>query len=275
MSEQMTIRDALLELRRLIDVTRRTAEENLKAFTDAVSKAQESFHTTAAASEAVDRITSQLGFSVALERAASDERPGNSAFPGGRVVTATVTESTEEEADEEEKEEEEKPRRRRRRRQRTASSEVSELREKIVALRRTGNSQREIARRLNIGHATVWRELSKLPEDPLPAAGEKAEEEEEEIVSTQDPDPRFRFKLKGELAGSEAKMFNLMKKNYPDFTTAGEFTKKHIIGNDSVAAATITRLRQKDVPIESAKQARERGQDIAEGVSGWRLIVDE
>lgn len=274
MSGQSTIRDALLDLRRLIEVTRKSAEENLAAFTEAVNKAQETFDATTKATETLDKITTQLGFSVVLERATS-EASGRGGHPGFPSATAAAEEQ--EEADEGDDEEETTPRRRRRRRRRASSNAVASLRDKIVALRRDGHSHREIAKRLNIGHATVWRELAKLPEDPLPAQTATEEPEAEETQGEtvlQDPDPRFRFKLNGKLAETEAKALALFKKNYPDFTTATEMKKRGVISDETVAGAFITRLRRKDVPVESAKQARDRGEDIAEGVSGWRLIVE-
>lgn len=105
-------------------------------------------------------------------------------------------------------------------------------------------------------------------------AKKKAAPAAPEVVS-ETADPRFRFKLSDELNETDKNFFQLLQKNWPDFTSAGVFVDKGWIKNESVASPVITRMRAKGVPIESAKQARERGEDIEMTTSGWRLIIDE
>jgi biotin operon repressor len=257
MASQLTIRDALLELRRLNVVVASNAEEDLK-------RAQERSDAAQQLGSTLDRITTQLGFSVALETAATSETPrsrGLSSFPSARRTVVVEDEAKE------------KPARIRViRRKNLQTVEQAGRDAKIVELRGEGKSHRQIAKKLNIGHSIVWRTLSKLPVDPIDAFQKAAKLEEK--AEFHDVDPKFRFDLVSPLGGTEEKFCRLLRKNWPNFTRPEAFEEKCGVANSTVAAPTISRLRKKGVPIESAKQARDRGEDVAETEAGWRLIVD-
>jgi hypothetical protein len=76
-----------------------------------------------------------------------------------------------------------------------------------------------------------------------------------------------------DLSDIETNVLNVLRARYPKFTTAGQLAKEGALTDASYAGPTITRLRKKNVPIESAKQARENDPNIRLNTSGWRLIV--
>lgn len=249
---QLTIRDALLELRRLNGVVVNNAEEDLK-------RAQERADAAKEMTETLDRITTQLGFSVALETVATTHR-----VPVFKEETTPAKRNKSESA----------PKRGKRGPYNILPDEEQAERDaKIVELRKRGLSHRKIAKKLKIGHSVVWRTLSKLPEDPVDAVEPVVKKSGP--TETVDADPRFRFKLSEPLGENEENFFKLLRKNYPNFTKPENFVEKGWVANDKVASPTITRLRKKGVPIESAKQARGRGEDVADNESGWRFIIDE
>lgn len=71
------------------------------------------------------------------------------------------------------------------------------------------------------------------------------------------------------LSEREESLVEVLKARYPLFTTH-EDTETEKFANHM--AATVYRLRRKGVPIESAAQSREGGNDIPEDASGYRLI---
>jgi DNA-binding Lrp family transcriptional regulator len=269
MSDQVTVRDALSELRNLINVTRDNAEINLQALLGVVDKARESVDAALKSTEALDKITTQLGFSVILEKAVSKNGPITlSAFPS----------AADEAAKQRPLDVASKPAKAGRRLSTTSRRDPSTYRDKrIVELRTLGFSQREIARQLHVSSSVVWRRLSKLEKDPLPDNAKQANTITQEVVIAPEleSDPKFRYNITSKLAETETKLFKLLKKNYPGFTSPEEFVSKGYIKNAPIASATISRLRAKDVPIESAKQARDRGEDIQLETTGWRLIAND
>lgn len=76
-----------------------------------------------------------------------------------------------------------------------------------------------------------------------------------------------------ELSDIERKTLELLKSRWPKFTTPQQFQRAGCVDDKSLAGPTITRLRKKGLPIESAKQARENDPNIRSDVSGWRLII--
>lgn len=77
------------------------------------------------------------------------------------------------------------------------------------------------------------------------------------------------------LSPLEENVLALLQKRWPQFVTPVTLERQKIVGHRSHAAATINRMRQKGVPIESAKQARDGGADISFKTTGYRLISRE
>lgn len=76
-----------------------------------------------------------------------------------------------------------------------------------------------------------------------------------------------------ELSELELAVVEQFKIRWPKFTTGSQLARCGAIESPDHASPTITRLRRKNIPIESAKQARENDPTIRPDVSGWRLIV--
>jgi len=159
----------------------------------------------------------------------------------------------------------------------TASSRhgTKESRDALIrAGRARGLTHRRIAAELGITHSIVAGVLKR--EDPLAGADgtlrhEKVEGSEKVAPAVKDDLP---FRLSAALALSERELVDVLLQNSPEFTSAREIVKATEISNEDVVSATVFRARSKGVPIESAKQSRNRGEDIPLTVSGWRIIQD-
>jgi hypothetical protein len=76
-----------------------------------------------------------------------------------------------------------------------------------------------------------------------------------------------------EFSDNERKVIDLLKSRWPKFTTPNQMVRGECLDSKALASPTITRLRKKNVPIESAKQARENDPTIRSDTTGWRLIA--
>ena len=74
------------------------------------------------------------------------------------------------------------------------------------------------------------------------------------------------------LSPLEENVLEILGKKWPGFVTAKTLARKRVLGHHTHAAATISRMRKKGVPIESAKQARGSGADVTLKTTGYRLI---
>lgn len=79
---------------------------------------------------------------------------------------------------------------------------------------------------------------------------------------------------KTEFSDIEKRVLEVLKARHPKFTNPKQLVKEGALDATGVASPTITRLRKKNVPIESAKQARENDPNIRQNTTGWRLIED-
>lgn len=74
------------------------------------------------------------------------------------------------------------------------------------------------------------------------------------------------------LSPVEQKLSDLLVERWPLFTSPTMLVYKNILTAPNQAGATINRLRQKGLPIESAKQARKNDSEISSKQVGYRLI---
>jgi hypothetical protein len=79
--------------------------------------------------------------------------------------------------------------------------------------------------------------------------------------------------LNTQLAPAEQKLVDLLVERWPLFTPATMLVNRGLMGKTNQAGASINRLRNKGVPVESAKQARANDPDVQQGVTGYRLFA--